>query len=172
MWLKVHSPAQNGVLLSRWSLFCLFPLSVTHTYTSLANLTGEKCFFSCTFFFIARLRLRRHCSGVNPPKHPERHGSPGDPSRGLQALEVHLPCCLPSHPHRTGRSLGSSLASSHWQPPGVRMGPEIPMVGERVRMASVQTLHYLCLATAVGTHSFPCSSDHDSRMFRMPSFPV
>lgn len=68
--------------------------------------------------------------------------------------------------------MGSSLASSHWQPPGVRMGPEIPMVGERVRMARVQTLHYLCLATAVGTQSFPCSSDHDSRMFNMLSFPV
>ena len=26
--LKVHSPAQDGVLLSRWSLFCLFPPSV------------------------------------------------------------------------------------------------------------------------------------------------
>ena len=31
--LKVHSPAQDGVLLSRWSLFCLFPPSVTTSYT-------------------------------------------------------------------------------------------------------------------------------------------
>ncbi|KAM9720447.1 MAL-like protein isoform 2-T2 [Dama dama] len=30
--LKVHSPAQGGVLLSRWSLFCLFPPSNGHEF--------------------------------------------------------------------------------------------------------------------------------------------
>ena len=40
--LKVHSPAQDGVLLSRWSLFCLFPPSdawylVVLSYYNLGN---------------------------------------------------------------------------------------------------------------------------------------
>ena len=30
--LKVHSPAQDGVLLSRWSLFCLVPPSIGNQY--------------------------------------------------------------------------------------------------------------------------------------------
>ena len=33
--LKVHSPSQDGVLLSRWSLFCLFPPSKVHIKNNL-----------------------------------------------------------------------------------------------------------------------------------------
>ena len=51
--LKVHSPAQDGVLLSSGSLFCLFSLSVSflfHLYSCLGYM--QKCYSSRTINFL------------------------------------------------------------------------------------------------------------------------
>ena len=59
IWLKVHSPAQDGVLLSRWSLFCLFPpSSQCHIWISNHRLQSNSSIFSLStcmalFFYIS-----------------------------------------------------------------------------------------------------------------------
>ena len=48
--LKVHSPAQDGVLLSRWSLFCLFPPSewVAISFSRESSWPRDQIWVSCT----------------------------------------------------------------------------------------------------------------------------
>lgn len=82
------------------------------------------------------------CSGVNPP---------GDPCWDLWGWEVIFQKGwdqLASPRPWNREELGKISHLIPWAATRGQDGPEIQMVGERVRMAGSQTLHFLCLASA------------------------
>ena len=72
IYLKVHSLAQDGVLLSRWSLFCLFPPSWTENFwdyrEGFVSLVEVPSHFPCSSY----LHLTRWLKPWQPFCHHER----------------------------------------------------------------------------------------------------